>query len=66
VITIEPGVYFIPALLHDPEVRRKHRGRVDFAKAETYLALGGVRIEDMVLVTGSGVSVLTTLPRELQ
>jgi len=27
---------------------------------------GGVRIEDMVLVTGSGVSVLTTLPRELQ
>ena len=54
VITIEPGVYFIPALLHDPEVRKKHRGRVDFAKAETYLALGGVRIEDDVVIRRDG------------
>jgi Xaa-Pro aminopeptidase len=54
VITVEPGVYFIPALLHDPEVRKKHRGRVDFTKAEAYLDLGGVRIEDDVVVRKDG------------
>jgi Xaa-Pro aminopeptidase len=54
VITIEPGIYFMPALLHDPGVRRRHRGRVDFARAEAYLPLGGVRIEDDVVVRRSG------------
>ncbi len=53
-ITVEPGVYFIPALLHDPEVRKKQRGRVNFAKAETYLDLGGIRIEDDVVIRKEG------------
>jgi Xaa-Pro aminopeptidase len=50
VITVEPGIYFIPALLSDPEVRKKQRGRVNFAKAETYLDLGGIRIEDDIVI----------------
>lgn len=54
VITIEPGVYFNPALLFDAELRRKHRGRIAFKKAEGYLDLGGIRIEDDVVVRASG------------
>jgi Xaa-Pro aminopeptidase len=61
VITIEPGLYFIPALLHDPEVRKKQRGRVNFAKAESYLELGGIRIEDDVVIRPEGPPLNLTL-----
>jgi Xaa-Pro aminopeptidase len=61
VITIEPGVYFIPALLHDPEVRKKQRGRVNFSKAETYLDVGGIRIEDDVVIRKEGPPLNLTL-----
>lgn len=54
VITIEPGVYFNPALLFDKELRRKHRQRVDFARAESFLEVGGIRIEDNVVIQRSG------------
>jgi Xaa-Pro aminopeptidase len=54
VITVEPGLYFMEPLLRDPELRRKHRARIDFAKAERWLPLGGVRIEDDVVVQTDG------------
>jgi Xaa-Pro aminopeptidase len=58
-ITIEPGVYFVPALLSDPERRAQHRDAVDWARAERMLGFGGIRIEDDVLVTASGPENLT-------
>jgi Xaa-Pro aminopeptidase len=61
VITVEPGIYFIPALLHDPEVRQKQRGRVNFTKAESYLELGGIRIEDDVVIRKEGPPLNLTL-----
>lgn len=66
VITMEPGVYFIEALLKDPVLRRKHKNSVDFAKAEGFLDFGGVRIEDDVVVQADGPPEnLTSVPKEI-
>jgi Xaa-Pro aminopeptidase len=59
VVTIEPGVYFIPAILQDPENRERYRDCVDWALAARLQALGGIRIEDNVHVTVGDPEVLT-------
>ena len=59
VITIEPGVYFVPALLQDRERRAHHRDAVDWDRAERMLGFGGIRIEDNVHVTADGPVSLT-------
>jgi Xaa-Pro aminopeptidase len=65
VMTVEPGIYFVPALLHDREFRERHRDAVDWERAEAIAPLGGIRIEDDVLVTTDGPDVLTAdVPQE--
>ncbi|MBI5624834.1 MAG: aminopeptidase P family protein [Elusimicrobia bacterium] len=66
VVTVEPGIYFIPALLDDPANRRKFRGSVHFARAEAFRGFGGIRIEDDVVVARSGPPLdLTDVPKEI-
>jgi Xaa-Pro aminopeptidase len=59
VVTVEPGVYFVPALLQDPERRARHRDEVDWARVDRMLGFGGIRIEDNLLVTADGHEVIT-------
>jgi Xaa-Pro aminopeptidase len=65
-LTVEPGIYFIPALMHKWHKENKHRQFVNYEKAESYGDFGGIRIEDDVLVTASGSRVLgKPIPKEI-
>ena len=54
VITDEPGIYFIPALIEQWKSERKDGGRVNYDKLRSYYDFGGIRLEDDVLVTETG------------
>lgn len=59
VVTIEPGIYFVPPILNDRRTREQHRETVAWDTVDALLGFGGIRIEDNVLVTDSGPEVLT-------
>ena len=59
VVTVEPGVYFVPAILNDPDNRRTHRDAVVWDRVDQLIGFGGVRIEDNVLITGDGHEIIT-------
>ena len=54
VITDEPGIYFIPALIEQWKNEGKFKGCINYSKLESYYDFGGIRLEDDVLVTAEG------------
>lgn len=58
VLTVEPGIYFIPELIDLWKRDNKHINFINYNKLSAYRAFGGIRIEDDVLVTASGAQVL--------
>jgi Xaa-Pro aminopeptidase len=60
VFTIEPGIYFIPALIDIWKKEGRFAEFIDYKKVEAYKDFGGIRIEDDVLITEDGHRVLGT------
>ena len=58
VMTIEPGIYFIPELIDIWKSENKLSEFINYDIVETYKDFGGIRIEDDVLVTENGFRVL--------
>jgi Xaa-Pro aminopeptidase len=58
VITIEPGVYFIPALIDRWQEDRLLEEFICYDRLAAYRDFGGIRIEDDVLITDAGSRVL--------
>lgn len=54
VMTVEPGIYFIPALIEKWRREGTCKEFIDFGKMEPYLDFGGIRIEDDILITARG------------
>jgi Xaa-Pro aminopeptidase len=59
-MTVEPGIYFIPALLGDTTMREQLDDAVDWNRVDGMLDLGGIRLEENILITGHGCEVLTS------
>ena len=54
VITDEPGIYFIPALIEKWKKEKINTQFINFAKLKDYYDFGGIRLEDDVLITKTG------------
>ena len=54
VVTDEPGIYFIPALIDDWRSKGFHKAFINYDMLETYKDFGGIRIEDDLLITKDG------------
>lgn len=51
VLTVEPGIYFIPELIDIWEAEGKHKDFIEYSALKSYREFGGIRIEDNVLIT---------------
>jgi len=58
VVTVEPGIYFVPALIEQWREQKKHTEFINYPALKKYMQFGGIRIEDNVAITGSGCNLL--------
>jgi Xaa-Pro aminopeptidase len=60
VLTVEPGVYFIPALIDAWQAENKFADLINYEKFQEFREFGGIRIEDNVVVTATACRILGT------
>lgn len=65
VVTIEPGIYFVPAVLEPAIADPEKKQFLNTEKVESLLGFGGVRIEDDIIVTEDGMENMTNVPKEV-
>lgn len=58
VITIEPGIYFIPQLIDQWQAENLHSEYIDYEVVAKYRDFGGIRIEDGFLITETGAQLI--------
>jgi len=58
VITNEPGIYFIPALIDKWHAEKINNDFINFDKVSEYRNFGGIRLEDDLLITDTGCRLL--------
>lgn len=58
VITVEPGIYFIPELIYRWKAKELFKQYIDYEAVGQYLEFGGIRIEDDILITKDRARVL--------
>ncbi len=62
-VTVEPGLYFVKNLLENQENRSKYKDLINWSEVEKWMSVGGVRIEDDILVNSSPIN-LTQIVRK--
>ncbi len=66
VITIEPGLYFVPAVL-EPAIEDPEKAKyLNIERVKSLMNFGGIRIEDDVVVTETGYENLTNVPKAIE
>ncbi len=58
VLTNEPGIYFIPALISKWESDKLNHDFINYGKVKDFIGFGGIRIEDDILITENGASLI--------
>jgi len=58
VVTIEPGIYFIPELIDKWMEEKRHEAFLNYAEIEKYRDFGGIRNEEDLLITDTGSHIL--------
>ncbi|WP_158210625.1 aminopeptidase P family protein [Myroides phaeus] len=54
VLTVEPGIYFIPELIEMWEADKKNAEFINYEKVKAFQHFGGIRIEDNFLIQADG------------
>ena len=54
VLTVEPGLYFIPELIEQWKAENRFSNFIDYAKVEEFKSFGGIRVEDDYVITADG------------
>lgn len=67
VVTVEPGLYFIPLLIEKWKKESKWTRFINFEKLEAYKTFGGIRLEDDIVVTENGnLNLSQSIPKSVE